>query len=381
MAGREGYYGRRPKSGEDVPLPRSVKLSNRARVARDGETGELLGVGRGGGVFSAAPADDDAAARKILAGIDENIGRAEERIRQRSRRTDDSGTASTDTSDWTIERDAPERTASAGSGGGWLQCVATCGRWRKGSECSTRYTDSITCGDTMTGDDSTFESVSISRSGDDEFWLAVSGMDGVRETQPLGGPKYYIVSITKMGKAKIVHEAMPVMGALEEAVEERGFEVIEYDLLAKDVKDKMEGRFMCGVCDFLSPDHPDDDSDGRVFPTGADDSDGRVFPTGAKEGTEADEEPADWRDSDVLWMSGQEDAVSVISDCTYGSGESVFSGLTMDGRPAWRRRVNPRSAFHVPPASRGARATTQVDGGWRVEPRISRHGFEGTLNV
>ena len=55
----------------------------------------------------------------------------------------------------------------------------------------------------MTSDDSdsTFESVSKSHSEDDKFWLAVSEMKGVKETQPLGGPKYYIVSITKMGKA------------------------------------------------------------------------------------------------------------------------------------------------------------------------------------
>jgi hypothetical protein len=380
MADHEGC-GRRPKSGDDVQLPRSVKFSNRARVTYD-ETGKILRVTTRGGEFAAAPAD---AAREILAGIDENIGRAEERIlQQQLRKMDSSSTASTDTFDWIIDRNSSERTTSTGSEG-WLRFVATCGRWRKSSECSTRSTDSITYDDdTMTSDDSdsTFESVSKSHSKDDKFWLAVSEMNGVKETQPLGGPKYYIVSITKMGKAKIVHEAMPVMGAPEAAAEEKGFEIIEYDLLTKDVKDKKEGCFMCGMCDFLSPDHSDDDSDRPVFPTGADDSDRRVFPTGAKEGTEApyDEPTTDWKNGDVLWMTEQEDVVSVISDCTYGSGESeLFSGLTMDGHPTWRHQVNPRSAFHVP-ASR-ARVTTQVDSGWRLEQSISRHGLEGMLNV
>ena len=33
----------------------------------------------------------------------------------------------------------------------------------------------------------------------------------VNESQPLGGPKYYIATNTKSGEAKVIHEAMPTM--------------------------------------------------------------------------------------------------------------------------------------------------------------------------
>jgi hypothetical protein len=60
-----------------------------------------------------------------------------------------------------------------------------------------------------------------------EFCLAISNMKGVRETQPLGGPKYYVISITNIGMARILHKAMlPMTGKgavqLSSVVEERG---------------------------------------------------------------------------------------------------------------------------------------------------------------
>jgi hypothetical protein len=58
-------------------------------------------------------------------------------------------------------------------------------------------------------------------------------MKVVKETQPLGGPKYYIATNTKKGRAKVVHEAMPATGreGFKLAMEERGYEIIEYDML------------------------------------------------------------------------------------------------------------------------------------------------------
>lgn len=58
-------------------------------------------------------------------------------------------------------------------------------------------------------------------------------MEGVKEIQPVGGPKYYVMVNTKIGQAKIVHEAMPAAGreGFKVAMEEKGFEIIEYDLL------------------------------------------------------------------------------------------------------------------------------------------------------
>lgn len=62
---------------------------------------------------------------------------------------------------------------------------------------------------------------------------APGSMEGVKEIQPLGGPKYYVMVNTKKGQAKIVHEAMPAAGreGFKMAMEEKGFEIIEYDLL------------------------------------------------------------------------------------------------------------------------------------------------------
>ena len=59
-------------------------------------------------------------------------------------------------------------------------------------------------------------------------------MEGVRENQPLGGPKYYVVVNTKKGRARIVHEGMPAAGreGFVMDMEEKGFEIMEYDLLA-----------------------------------------------------------------------------------------------------------------------------------------------------
>jgi hypothetical protein len=54
----------------------------------------------------------------------------------------------------------------------------------------------------------------------------------IRETQPLGGAKYYILADTKKGQAKIVHEAMPRKGreGFTLAMQEQGYEVYEHDL-------------------------------------------------------------------------------------------------------------------------------------------------------
>ena len=62
---------------------------------------------------------------------------------------------------------------------------------------------------------------------------APGSMEGVKESQPLGGPKYYVMVNTKKGQAKIVHEGMPAAGreGFKMAMEEKGFEIIEYDLL------------------------------------------------------------------------------------------------------------------------------------------------------
>ena len=64
--------------------------------------------------------------------------------------------------------------------------------------------------------------------------LSDAKMKKVKETQPLGGPKYYIMTNTKKGQAKIVHEAMPAMGreGFHMAMEEKGYEVMEYDFLS-----------------------------------------------------------------------------------------------------------------------------------------------------
>ena len=64
-------------------------------------------------------------------------------------------------------------------------------------------------------------------------------MKNVEETQPLGGPKYYIVTNTKKGKAKVAHEAMPATGreGFKLAMEEKGYEIIEYDMLPGGAKE------------------------------------------------------------------------------------------------------------------------------------------------
>ena len=64
--------------------------------------------------------------------------------------------------------------------------------------------------------------------------LSDSKMIKVKETQPLGGPKYYIMTNTKKGQARIIHEAMPSTGreGFNMAMEEKGYEIMEYDLLS-----------------------------------------------------------------------------------------------------------------------------------------------------
>jgi hypothetical protein len=252
--------------------------------------------------------------------------------------------------------------------GGWLRFVNKVDRMCKSasSGCSTRSTDSMTTataeGDAATGGggDSMFESlksppgggsttggsttgVGASSSGtttatssssssssrvspreEAKFWSAVGGMRGVRETAPLGGPKYYVVSITDMGISRIVHEAMPpptgVGGEVRAATvaDERGFEVIEYDLLLAEETGEGEGgrcSALCGAGEFLDPD-PSEGDDVTV-------------PRGSPTGTEVAGPPAtaDLENIDWPWVGGQEDVVSVISDCTH---VSVESGITMD---------------------------------------------------
>ena len=357
-------------------LPKSSEGEG-ARVIFD-ESGEILGVCPGS-AFTPEPTDAptlstdgsgrdqlDERARLLFADIGENVGRAEERIRRQTRDVD--STASADSDDW-------------------LTLVTTVAHVCKSSECSTRSTDSMSRDDPMSIDDDasmpTLNSKShvesrdvpsrtspmqvsvrkMERSNenqaskgyledgheampvmgvdlidycdvpaeqskndkrDDEFWLAVSKMRGVRETRPLGGPKYYVVSITNMGEARIVHEAMPVMDAsfLRAAVcEERGFEIIEYDLLAEGLRDEKGGYFMCGVGEFLNPN----------YSTKNDDSSRCASPTVAKVRTEvAEPEPIDWTNNDVFLLRGGQEDVSVISDCTYGSVESEPTFLSMD---------------------------------------------------
>jgi len=343
-----------------------------ARVIFD-ESGEILGVCPGS-AFAPEPTDAptlstdgsgrhrvDERARLPFADTGENIGRAaEERIRRQARDMD-GATSSADSDDW-------------------LTLVTTVAHVSKSSECSTRSTDSMSRDDSMSVDDGAsmpaFDGGVSSRTSpmqvsvrkmegsnenqarkghiedgheampvmgvdlidyrdvpaeqsknderDDEFWLAVSKMGGVRETRPLGGPKYYVVSITNMGEARIVHEAMPVIHAsfLRAAVcEERGFEIIEYDLLSDGLRDEKGGYFMCGVGEFLNPN----------YSTKNDDSARCASPTVAKVRTEVTEpEPIDWTNNDVFLLRGGQEDVSVISDCTYGSVESEPTFLSMD---------------------------------------------------
>ena len=126
--------------------------------------------------------------------------------------------------------------------------------------------------------------------------------------------------------ARIVHEAMPPMtggGAVQVAsvAEERGFEVIEYDLLLTEETGEEEGRctVMCGMGELLSPDRSKDDvAAGCVSPTGA----GLV---GMEE--VAGPTATNLEGMDAQWMRGQEDVMNVISDSTR---ISVESGITMD---------------------------------------------------
>jgi hypothetical protein len=86
---------------------------------------------------------------------------------------------------------------------------------------------------------------------DDEFWVAASNIIGIRETQPLGD----VVSNTNMGKARIVHQAMPsMMDALNVAVSvavESGHEVID-DLHAREIRVENEGCSTCDMGGFMS---------------------------------------------------------------------------------------------------------------------------------
>ena len=49
-----------------------------------------------------------------------------------------------------------------------------------------------------------------------------------QDSQPIGGPKYYIVMNSKTRESKVYHENMPRKGDLFDVPEERGYEVLEY---------------------------------------------------------------------------------------------------------------------------------------------------------
>lgn len=54
----------------------------------------------------------------------------------------------------------------------------------------------------------------------------------VKETQALGGPKYYIATIMKAGQARVIHEAMPIDAVdFQMVAEEKGYEILEYELV------------------------------------------------------------------------------------------------------------------------------------------------------
>lgn len=75
--------------------------------------------------------------------------------------------------------------------------------------------------------------------------LSASDMPCVKESQPLGGPKYYVATITKNGQAKVINEAMPAMGNednFKAVAEERGYEIIEYHLVKKYEDKEKEQR-------------------------------------------------------------------------------------------------------------------------------------------
>ena len=71
--------------------------------------------------------------------------------------------------------------------------------------------------------------VSIAEStGTFQSKISVRNMNKVKETQPLGGPKFYSMTNTQKGKAKVVHEAMPATGreGFKLAMEEKGYNII-----------------------------------------------------------------------------------------------------------------------------------------------------------
>jgi hypothetical protein len=229
---------------------------------------------------------------------------------------------------------------------------------------------------------------------DEEFWLAASGKieDGgyVVENQPLGGPKYYVLSITNLGKARIVHEAMPSDmigdahynrnhghrgggvggGRVMEVTEERGYEVIEYNLLENTTAEEVgtrRGKVLPGRVD----EQDDYDDGGGCFAcdiggirSRTNDRD-RTIDGGVVACVSTDHRSqirrnvtydrllprkdivdiTDWENRYVYrkigggqgWGQGEGggDVVSVISDCTYGStsddmSSAEYTGMTAD---------------------------------------------------
>lgn len=76
----------------------------------------------------------------------------------------------------------------------------------------------------------------------------------VKETQPLGGPKYYIATNTKMGQARVIHEAMPSESYHTDNThavpEEMGYEIIEYALVRGEMDEEEgtpPGYLICGL--------------------------------------------------------------------------------------------------------------------------------------
>ena len=86
----------------------------------------------------------------------------------------------------------------------------------------------------------------------------------VNETQPLGGPKYYIAANTRVGRTRVIHEAMPTSDVDAGTVsEEMGYEIIEWDLVrdVRGVRESSSPESSAGCCVFeMAAGEEDDDN-------------------------------------------------------------------------------------------------------------------------
>lgn len=77
-----------------------------------------------------------------------------------------------------------------------------------------------------------------------------------KETQPLGGPKYYVMIRARTGEAKIYHEDMPGPDDdidVKSIAEEKGYEVVEYALVHQESKVEEESSLHgCSIMDSLA---------------------------------------------------------------------------------------------------------------------------------